>query len=361
MTGPADPELRDRLARLAAAVPVNEPVSATPEAGHLVRGPVVWRRSAPSRLAVATVVVATLAVVVWGGVTGRFGPAGPGASSVVNDGTFELTLAASKSRYSASDPIVAHATLRYLGSDPSVTIFHSEIGPVGFAIDEPVPLAGGGAVQLSAISRLMCTSSVLRPGIPLDVAFSKSGGNTAGSPPPSDDVVRAFFGDPVLRLPVGTWHLVALASLSLDSCGGEKHQLQARITIKIDEGGIALVSPSTSHDTAAPTVSPSATVHPSQTAPTFPRRVPIWAPTLNQCAGFAAWAVGQSGVAPGHIQQIEMTRSTCPGASPCPSGAAGYVVAVHIVTDTGTASDQLVDCTRIPGVTRRSQLSSATR
>ncbi len=248
MTGPADPELRDRLARLAAAVPVNEPVSATPEAGHLVRGPVVWRRSAPSRLAVATVVVATLAVVVWGGMTGRFGPAGPGTSNVVNDGTFELTLAASKSRYSASDPIVAHATLRYLGSDPSVTIFHSEIGPVGFAIDEPVPLAGGGAVQLSAISRLMCTSSVLRPGIPLDVAFSKSGGNTAGSPPPSDDVVRAFFGDPVLRLPVGTWHLVALASLSLDSCGGEKHQLQARITIKIDEGGVALVSPSASHE-----------------------------------------------------------------------------------------------------------------
>ena len=179
MTGPADPELRDRLARLAAAVPVNEPVSATPEAGHLVRGPVVWRRSAPSRLAVATVVVATLAVVVWGGVTGQFGPAGPGASSVVSDGTFELSFSASKSSYSASEPIVAHATLTVpgLGSRRSRSSTRRSARS-GSPSMSPSPWPAAARCKLSAISRLMCTSSVLRPGVPLDVAFAKSGGNT---------------------------------------------------------------------------------------------------------------------------------------------------------------------------------------
>lgn len=352
MTGPADPELRDRLARLAAAVPVNEPVASTPEAGRLVRGPVVWRRSGPSRLAIATVVVAVLAVAVWGGVSGRIGPAGPSANSVVSDGTFELSFSASKSRYSESEPIVAKATLTYLGSDPSITIFHglgADHGPIAFAIDEPVPLPGGGAVKLEAVVRESCVSSVLRPGVPLGVAFAKSGGSDVdASPMPSDDVVQAFFGDPILRLPAGTWHLVALANLSLGGCGGEKHQLMARITITVGQDGIALVSPSPSHDTPASTVSPSPTV-PQATAPTFPGACAALDVSLNQCAGFAAWAVGQSGIAPGHVRQIEMTRSTCPGASPCPSGAAGYVVSVHIQTDSGAPSDELVDCTRMPG------------
>jgi hypothetical protein len=39
--------------------------------------------------------------------------------------------------------------------------------------------------------------------------------------------------DPVLRLPVGTWHLYAEAQFSDGTCGGVQHDLRADITLDV--------------------------------------------------------------------------------------------------------------------------------
>ena len=347
MTDPSDRDLRDRLARLSAAVPVDEAPAAATGSGRVVGGPVVWSQASPGRLVAATVAVVVLAMAAWGGLIGRFGASSsPDAAprSVVSDGMFELALSASRSRYGPSEPIVVSATLRYLGGDAALTIFHglgADDGPVTFAVDEPVRLSDGGLVRISGLFRDACRSSVIRPGSTLSVPFAKSGGNVVGSPSPGSDVLAAFFKDPGLRLPAGTWHLEALANLSLGGCGGERHQLRTSITVTVDDEGSTAASQRADPETVSP--SPS-----RGSATAFPEACPGLGVSLNQCAAFAAWAVGQAGVLPGHVNRIDMARLDCPGTSACPSDGTGYLVNVHVVGDDGSATDERVDCTRAP-------------
>ena len=330
-----DPILRGRLGSLAAAVPVRTSGALQPVVGT---GP---RYRGRSRFT-AFGAVAILLVLI-GGVTYLAG--GGGAEAVTassTDGTFTLTIASPRDHYVAGDPIEASATIEYVGAIPKIQVSGTP-GVPGFGVEQV-----GGPNHASPAYRLSCVAYAFANGQPVAFPFSKSGGFTPDDP--SAEFMKAYLNiaadhpDPILRLPAGTWRIFADMNLTEGECAGStNHHLEAAITIVVDEIGTAVASPPASEDTAGPSATPSPEIRPA-----FPGVCPKLGVTLNQCAGFAAWAVGQAGIEPGRVQGIEMTKTTCPGASPCPSGATGSVVNVHIVTDRGAASDQVVDCTRMP-------------
>jgi hypothetical protein len=66
-----------------------------------------------------------------------------------------------------------------------------------------------------------CLRTELAKGEAAVIPFGK-----AGSPDnPKEGFDRAWYEDPVLRLPAGTWQIVAYFEASLGDCGGERHQL----------------------------------------------------------------------------------------------------------------------------------------
>lgn len=150
----------------------------------------------------------------------------------------------------------------------------------------------------------------------------------------SSVVGRATFR---LQIAMSTASLVAIAVLAVVGAGllsvGRPSGPDG------DSGAVPSKTP-TSSPTAVPT---------ENRAPAFPDSCGNLGLTINMCAGFAAWAIGQAGIQPGHVQQIEVTKVECPGGSACSTGAIGYLVDVYIVTDLGGSSHEVHDCSRRPG------------
>ena len=67
-----------------------------------------------------------------------------------------------------------------------------------------------GGINLTPASDLMFDHSTLTRDVPLTKPFAKSG-EFSGDDPAAPSF-RAFFADPILRLPAGTWHIYALAA-----------------------------------------------------------------------------------------------------------------------------------------------------
>jgi hypothetical protein len=94
-------------------------------------------------------------------------------------------------------------------------MFHAAY-PIGFRIEEVggERLMGGGMDLPCLRTELAKSGSTVLP-------FGK-----AGSPDdPTQGFDRAWYEDPVLRLPAGTWRIIAHLDVSLGDCGGEPHQL----------------------------------------------------------------------------------------------------------------------------------------
>ena len=237
MTDEFDVELRRRLGGLAAAAPVDGSGGLARVASGVSPG------RAARRLAPGLLVPAVLVVVIGGALLVGAGqqPKGTAATSqsllptrpangpvttTHVDGFFELTIRSEHDRYAAGDPIVVEASLMYHGPDATVEICHDRGGPIMFGIREKI----FGAIELAPASQLMFDHGTLTRDVPLTKAFAKSGGY------PSDDPAapsfRAFFADPILRLPPGTWHVYAVAA----SCSpGPLHfELNAEIEIVVD-------------------------------------------------------------------------------------------------------------------------------
>lgn len=199
-------------------------------------------RSHPSTCRLASgraIAIAVLAVLAFACTSpARTGPTTGGTepeslAAVSSDELFELTLGASKSSYRPDEVVIIDARLAYKGEQP-VTIFHglgAGGGPLAFGIQEPVPVEGIGPIELAGSYRLSCNATKLNPGQILGAAFAKSGHAVNDGAPL--EALQAWFTDPDLILPVGTWHPSVSASLSLDSCGGEQHQLGASIEITV--------------------------------------------------------------------------------------------------------------------------------
>ncbi len=162
---------------------------------------------------------------------------------MAEDANFRLVLTTPRTTYTTSDAIEPVASVTYLGPKTSETMFHA-MYPIGFRIEEVggVRNMGGGMDQ-------PCISTELAKGASDVLPFGK-----AGSPDdPKTGFDIAWYQDPVLRLPVGSWRIVAYLDIQLGNCGGEPHQLTVANLIQVVAGDSA--TPTTN-----PTPSPVATL-----------------------------------------------------------------------------------------------------
>lgn len=198
-------------------------------------------------LAVGAAAALVLVVVVGGlalrGPTTITGPAGPVAASA-EDATFRLDLTTPQATYGPKDAIEPVATMTYLGPRAIETVFHAAY-PIGFSIEEVggPRLMGGGMDQPCLRTELSKGGSAVLP-------FAK-----AGSPDdPTQGFDRAWYEDPVLRLPAGTWRIIAYLDVFIGDCGGERHQLTVQNEIEVVAGdaspAAATPSPTLSADAA---------------------------------------------------------------------------------------------------------------
>jgi hypothetical protein len=164
----------------------------------------------------------------------------------VDDGTFRFELATDHGLYRPSDPIETVATVTYLGPHATETMWHAA-SPVYFTIEEV-----GGDRQMNGAMNAPCIHTEVSRDVPIRYAFAKSGsiGNTFD---------RAWFDDPVLNLPAGTWRIrAALAIETSDgttTCGGVGHGLDLdNVVTVVDDGTVARSTPSV---TASATATPS--------------------------------------------------------------------------------------------------------
>jgi hypothetical protein len=201
-------------------------------------------------------VIAIVGLVVLGAISlrpligGLPAPTGPVSATTIQ-GPFELTIRSERGQYAPQEAIGVTATLTYSGPDETIDISHdggsSGGAPVSFGVEEPVT----GNLKLAPISDLMCAGSTLKRGSPLEVPFAKAGSfSDAG---PMQSTYEAYFKDPVLRLPAGTWHVYALADFGLGhGCSDHSIKLTTTITIVIPDAGGAIPT----HPAITPTPNP---------------------------------------------------------------------------------------------------------
>jgi hypothetical protein len=181
------------------------------------------------RVVVAAIVLVVACVIVVQAWRSTSVAVSPPASSSDTNAPFSLVVTANHARYAAGDPIDVSATVEYTGPMASIDVPHDSLGLAAFGIDEPVD-----GMNVHGISDLMCAHTVLQRGSPVTVAFRKTGSSL--EPPPDPSAAAAFFSDPVLRLPAGTWHIYAEADFPLHACGGvgQEYHLRAQITIDVE-------------------------------------------------------------------------------------------------------------------------------
>jgi hypothetical protein len=201
--------------------------------GYRPRSRAVARPAA--RLAVGGAAALVLVLVVGGltlrGPTTITGPAGPVAASA-EDASFRLDLTTPQAAYSPEDAIEPVARMTYLGPRAAETIFHAAY-PIGFRIEEV-----GGQRLMGGGMDLPCLTTELANGESAVLPFAK-----AGSPDdPTQGFDRAWYEDPVLRLPVGTWRIIAYLNVSLGDCGGERHELTVENEVKVVTGNASPVT-----------------------------------------------------------------------------------------------------------------------
>jgi hypothetical protein len=247
MTSDLDADLRLRLARLAAAVPVTvEDIGSRPLA--TVQGTPPRTRLA-SGAAFSAVAVALVILVAAGILVSRGSPSGsllPSTASalpsiegpaVATDrmGDYELTIRSAKGRYALGETVDIEATLSYLGSEHGVVIRYdrgARGGPMAFGIEEPVPVPGLGLMQLQPEYR-ECGINGLRGDHPLAASFAKSGALVATATEPPEATVQSYLLDQ-LTLPEGVWHPYVIARFSVRGCGVDEIDLRADIEIRVD-------------------------------------------------------------------------------------------------------------------------------
>jgi hypothetical protein len=175
------------------------------------------------------------------------------------DNLFRLDLTTPRRIYSPQDAIEPVATVSFLGPAAQMSIYHGG-SIVGWVIEEV-----GGNRTMSGGMTLPCASGVIRRDTPLTFPFEKSGaiGQTFD---------QAWFDDPVLHLPVGTWRIRAYTTISADdgpspsdgsfTCGTRGHGMEAANVITVVGGTAPSTAPSLVPTSAPPSPLPSFTLDP---------------------------------------------------------------------------------------------------
>lgn len=143
-----------------------------------------------------------------------------------SDAEFRLTIIAPRTIYRSDEPIEVRATLTYIGPAAVAEVAGSGSGVVGFRLEDLE-----GPLDQEPISTSDCVPHHFARGVALQVPFQKSGGWSA------DDANaafwKAFFDDPVLRLPAGRWRITAVASFAGRECSDDQHLLEAPLELVV--------------------------------------------------------------------------------------------------------------------------------
>ncbi len=225
----------------------------------------------------------------------RYGPDGPGPSvstsaisSTERSGDFTLTISSARSDYSAGEPIHVVATFAYGGATPVITVTGAtEL--IGFGIEQQ-----DGDIRNGPAWDEACRLYELSAGVPLVTEFSKSGGFSNSGP--DAEFWRAYFNDPILRLPAGTWRIFAVAQFGQQGCGSEL-EMSASIVIR--------VQPSEPVKSPTPNSSPSASPKP-QPCSTLARLVD-WVGIVESCTPVDPPSSGEGVVQSENLSAITLT------------------------------------------------------
>jgi hypothetical protein len=151
--------------------------------------------------------------------------AAPAAEDV--EGPFHLEFTLPRTTWSAGESIEGQSQLSLVGGE-RVTIVGSGAGVLGFGFAEV-----GGHRQMGPAWRADCAIHVVAADRPIVSPIRKSGGYSDDQPDAA--FYRAFFGDPLVHLPVGEWDITAVAEFAEQECGGPAHALEATIRVRVTE------------------------------------------------------------------------------------------------------------------------------
>ncbi|MFV2063514.1 MAG: hypothetical protein ACC726_08365 [Chloroflexota bacterium] len=185
-------------------------------------------------------------------------------SGVARNDTFALTIETDRPRVVAGEPIAIATTLRYIGTakNKKATVSGAGGGLVAFGVEQ-----FDGPIDTGPGWRPSCGFYRFQPDEILGVTFKKSGGFDAGDP--MADFWRAWFADPVLRLPEGNYVITAYAYHGGRGavCTGPWQTLSASVPIEV----VAAPNSPASVDVSAapaPSKSPVATKFETGSKPT---------------------------------------------------------------------------------------------
>lgn len=165
----------------------------------------------------------------------------PSVERSVDDGMFRLRLTTPRALYAPGEAIEPIASVTYLGPDPTQTMYHGG-SPVGFVIEEV-----DGDRQMDGGMDLPCLHTAITKDRPIAYPFEKAGTTEHGFD-------AAWYADPVLRLPAGTWRIRAYLDIDVtdgtSTCGALHHHLDVQNVVTV-------VDEATPSDTPSPLPSPS--------------------------------------------------------------------------------------------------------
>ena len=253
MTDRFDADLRRRLERLTAVVPVDMPGTVAPvPASGVHQGRATRPFAFGSGASLVALVVIGIAIAGLGGVQllgpgarstdTAVAPSGPVSGSATN-GPFRLVIRSSESHYAPDEPIIVEAALEYDGTESSVRVSHAlgaHGSAVNFGIIEPII----GDLTLGGVWQEACTGTTLERGKSVVVPFAKSGAWDGNDP--FAGRMTEFMQEQTLHLGEGTWHIWAGAQFSLGGCGGDRIDLRAEIEVIVGSGtrtGIPTAAP----------------------------------------------------------------------------------------------------------------------
>lgn len=156
------------------------------------------------------------------------GPTAPElAAGTVSGRGMTLSAAAEPAVVAAGQPIEVEVTLTNEGDDP-IVLSGSGSGVIFFSVTR----LEDGLTLGDSLRSGDCVSHVIRE--PIVVPFSKSGGWSEDDP--NADVLRAYFADPELRLPSGTWRIdiTVLAAMG-EGCTGQPVDLALALIVTVTE------------------------------------------------------------------------------------------------------------------------------
>jgi hypothetical protein len=143
------------------------------------------------------------------------------------DAEFRLVLRADGARHPVGAPIALVTELHYIGPLPQVQLAGSGSGLVIVSMSQlDGPLEIGGAATAD------CQRYVIGPGLPMVRPYVKNGGWDGDDP--NAAFYRAFFADPLLRLPRGTWRVIATTEFFVGDCPGPSHKLDATLELVVE-------------------------------------------------------------------------------------------------------------------------------